>query len=955
VIGLGIDALNIGAGASHTCAVTYRHRLVDCWGDNEAGQLGDGTTTNSSTPVQVSGITSGQSVLFVSAGGLFTCAWSPTAVDCWGSNSDGQLGDGTNTDSSIPVAVQGLPSNLGTTLTFSGGKSPLVTGRAHACLLLPSGDVECWGANGDGQLGDGNTTPSSTPVSVVGLSGPADGLAAGGNSTCALLTSGAVECWGANDSGQLGDGTTNGSPTPVVAGISGATAVTMGTNHTCALKTHGAALCWGSNSDGEIGDGTTTERDLPTAVAGLSSGVSSIAAGAVQTCAIIGVSKAECWGAGGVVGDGTDAQQDQPALVSAGEPLRPPPTIDGTIPSYPDSTHPYLVGTALAGSQVNVYKASGCNAGSYSSIPATTFTTTGIDFFVSANSTTTFSATISGWGQTSGCSPDFTYSEKPPDTQITSGPGDPSFVSSASFAFSSHDSIATFQCSLDGGNWGACTSPKNYSNLSLGSHTFTVKAGDNLATDPTGASQTWTVSLPDTQIISGPDDPTYATSASFDFLSNDDAATLQCSLDGSTWTTCTSPASYSGLSLGVHSFEARAVSGLGPDPTPPSETWTINPPDTRITDGPASGTRYRNASFSFASDDALATFECSLDGSDWASCSSPQSYSGLAGGAHSFRVHALNELGDVDPTGASQTWTIDLTTPPTAALAPTAGVVGDSVTLDASASTDPPGGSIVDFKWDLGNGHFDHDTGGTPSITTTFANPGEVPVRVEVTDDLGLSDIASTTVPILRQGGVGVSINNGDYATNTANVQLDLVWPEGATKAEASNDGGFGPAGNTETVGVAPAIAWRLAAAGHKRFPKTVYLRFPDSSTPNVTYTDDIILDTTIPVVESATSAGVARAEARGSKSRGAGRDYKVRLRAKENLSGISELQFSTSHRGGTTLVLTDHTKRGILRLARTVTIPMTARPKWLRARSAAGNWSKWHRIAQPGKPHKKH
>jgi hypothetical protein len=263
----------------------------------------------------------------------------------------------------------------------------------------------------------------------------------------------------------------------------------------------------------------------------------------------------------------------------------------------------------------------------------------------------------------------FSFDANPPETTISSGPADPSNSSSASFGFSSSEAGSTFECRLDAGAWTACTSPKSYSGLTAGSHSFSVRATDPAGNvDATPATRTWTIDLtaPDTTITSGPANPTTATSATFDFTSEPGAG-FQCQLDGGGYTTCSSPKSYSGLGAGSHTFSVRAVDAAGNvDPTPATRTWTIDliAPETTITSGPADPTSASSASFGFTSE-AGATFQCQLDGGSWTACSSPQSYSGLAEGAHSFQVRATDTAGNVDPTPATRTWTIDLTAPET--------------------------------------------------------------------------------------------------------------------------------------------------------------------------------------------------------------------------------------------------------------------------------------------------
>ncbi len=292
-------AIAVSAGGSHTCALTTTGG-VKCWGKNQQGQLGDGTLVNRLTPVDVSGLSSG--VTAISAGVDHTCALTSAAgIKCWGSNYWGQLGDGTSTNRPTPVDVSGL----------IGGVSAMASGYAHTCALTTAGGVKCWGMNQSGQLGDRTIANRLTPVNVSSLSGGVMALVTGYNHSCALTTTGGVKCWGANYAGQLGDPTLgyNLVPGDVSSLSGGASAIAPGVgDHNCVLTTAGGIKCWGANGDGEVGSGTASlNQPTPIAVVTLNSGVVAVAVGSGYTCALTILGGIKCWGLNlrGELGDGT--------------------------------------------------------------------------------------------------------------------------------------------------------------------------------------------------------------------------------------------------------------------------------------------------------------------------------------------------------------------------------------------------------------------------------------------------------------------------------------------------------------------------------------------------------------------------------------------------------------------------------------------------------------------------
>jgi alpha-tubulin suppressor-like RCC1 family protein len=308
VSGLTSGVSAIASGYNHTCALTAGGG-VKCWGFNSYGQLGDGTTANSAVPVDVNGLTGG--VVAIAAGRDFSCAvTSEGAVKCWGLNNYGQLGDGTTTNSFTPVDVSGLTNS---TEIISIG-----TGY-HVCALTTSGGVKCWGYNAAGQLGNGTTENSSVPVDVNGLTSGVVDVSSGTSHSCAVTSGGGAVCWGDNSFGQLGDGTTTGSITPVnVSGLSsGASRIAAGFADTCALTAGGGVKCWGSGAFGALGNGTNVDSNIPVDVSGMSGGISAIYLGDYFGCAVTAGGGVKCWGknSNGQLGDGTQNNSNVPVDV----------------------------------------------------------------------------------------------------------------------------------------------------------------------------------------------------------------------------------------------------------------------------------------------------------------------------------------------------------------------------------------------------------------------------------------------------------------------------------------------------------------------------------------------------------------------------------------------------------------------------------------------------------------
>jgi alpha-tubulin suppressor-like RCC1 family protein len=307
-VGLSAGVAQISSGASHSCAVTTAGAAL-CWGANTNAQIGDGikTTVSRLTPTPVMGLSAGTAS--IQAGAVFSCALTTSgAVKCWGSNSNGELGDGTQTTQFAPVDVAGL----------SSGVTDLSVGWNHACAVTSTGGIQCWGANGGWQLGDGTQSNRSTPVNVIGLAGSAVRVSAGGSHTCAVISAGAVQCWGNNSFGQLGVGSLATATMPKNVGLTGVTKVATSDAHSCALTNTGAVYCWGANSYGQLGDGSKVTRNTPVQVLKLDSPAFDIDVGVGYSCAAT-TGGAMCWGLNelGSLGNGAGADSKYPVKVSS--------------------------------------------------------------------------------------------------------------------------------------------------------------------------------------------------------------------------------------------------------------------------------------------------------------------------------------------------------------------------------------------------------------------------------------------------------------------------------------------------------------------------------------------------------------------------------------------------------------------------------------------------------------
>lgn len=295
-------ATAIGVGAGFACAISSGSAI--CWGHNGFGQLGTGDVSPiNPTPAGVVGLSSG--VTDISLGSDHACAVASGTLYCWGTNFEGELGNGTNTDSNVPVAVAGMNS----------GVVSVGLGAHTSCAVLQDGTARCWGRDDADQVGMGDNHHSSPPVQVTGLLTPT-GVTAGYAHACAQVNGGA-KCWGAGDKGQLGNGVESDSIQPVdVSGlVSTATSLDAGDEHTCALDGT-LTKCWGNGGSGRLGNGSTSSSSIPVAVP-VNPFPVSVSAGAFHTCFSDGFN-ALCWGfgGGGRLGNGGTSNSSSPVGVT---------------------------------------------------------------------------------------------------------------------------------------------------------------------------------------------------------------------------------------------------------------------------------------------------------------------------------------------------------------------------------------------------------------------------------------------------------------------------------------------------------------------------------------------------------------------------------------------------------------------------------------------------------------
>jgi alpha-tubulin suppressor-like RCC1 family protein len=310
------DVTHVSSGREHTCAARGDFSAW-CWGENVSGQLGDGSTVmERSVPARVAGTgTSTVRVVQVGAGNNFSCARLTTGgVKCWGANNLGQLGNGTSgggSNTPVDVMLGGLMAR------------DLAVGRQHACVVTSTNRVLCWGHNVNGQLGIGNFDIAYDTPQMNSVTNAVD-VSAGGYHSCAARSSGEVLCWGLNDDGQLGNGLTTTSNTPVMASVIAGIdfdQVSVGQFHSCAHTTADRIYCWGDNTSSQLGNGGGADVTVPIQIV---TDYRQVNCGFAHCCGLTNGNQLFCWGngGGGKIGDGALTTRATPTAVVN---IPPPP------------------------------------------------------------------------------------------------------------------------------------------------------------------------------------------------------------------------------------------------------------------------------------------------------------------------------------------------------------------------------------------------------------------------------------------------------------------------------------------------------------------------------------------------------------------------------------------------------------------------------------------------------
>jgi hypothetical protein len=673
---------------------------------------------------------------------------------------------------------------------------------------MATGSVKCWGYNAQGELGDGTTTDSTTPVSVTGLASSVVAISSStGRQTCALETSGGIQCWGANYSGELGNGTTTNSSTPVdVTGLtSGVLAISAGGNHSCAVTSAGAAKCWGSNGFGALGNNSNTNSSVPVNVFGLSTGVAAISAGEDHTCAVTTASIIKCWGENfwGQVGDGTTSTAFAPVTVA----LNPPGAPTGAVatPGDGQATVTWSAPSSDGGGHVIRYTVTATPDGHQAVVDGTTLSAVVSGLTNGTSYTFTVVATNStGNGPPSLPSnaviPTSSGATVPePPTNVTATPGNArANVTWSAPSSDGGSSITGYTVTANPGGQTASvngsTFTANVTGLSNGtSYTFTVIATNMVGdSDPSSASNAVTprtVPGAPTNVVAtaGNQSASVTWSAPSSNGGSPITSYTVTSTTGGFSTTVngtTLTAVVSGLTNGTsYKFRVVATNAAG-DSAPSAQTNAVTPrdvpgPPTNVTASPgnASATVSWTAPLSNGGSALIGYVLTASPGGatkSVGSSTSSTSFTGLTNGtSYTFTIVATNAAGNSVPSAPS-----NAVTPRTVPGAPTnvvatAGNQSASVTWSAPSSN---GGSpITSYTVTSTTGGFSTTVNGTTltAVVSGLTNGTSYKFRVVATNAVGSGPQSTQSNAVIPQGVPGSPTN---VTASPGNASATVSW-----------------------------------------------------------------------------------------------------------------------------------------------------------------------------------
>ena len=850
----------------------------------------------------------------IAAGDRTNCVVVDGRLACWGSNNQGQIGDGTTSQRTMATYVPGLT-----------GVQSVVVSQDNTCVIVTGGGVKCWGDNTYGQLGNGVvSTDSLSPVNVCAVGGCSNGnlsgvtqISMGTGFACALLDTSGVACWGFNSNLQLGvTGGLMWTDVPVeVTGLSGVSAITSGREHTCAIVTGGTMKCWGRGAHGRLGDGATS-NSTPVAVDRVGvSDVTAIAATAEATCAIVTGSKVKCWGGDAANELGYDQGNPSPRTYDFG--------LATTFTTQTPVT-PQLGGVELTAKAIEAGPRAVCiisltdRLACWGSIAGLGIATGGTNFgsaFSSdwvagmtsttnvAVSTSTVCATNAGVVKCWGAGP---FGELGDGTTGTSP------LSAVSVL-----GLVTQTVSFDTlpGRTTA-DAPFTLNGTSSSGQSLTYSSGPSGVCSTSQSGGVWTLT------VAGPGTCTVEASAAGGMVG------------GTYYAPATSTRSFTVTSVApvVALAAASAVTTTGA-----TLSATVNPALLSTTSVFKYSTKQDLSGSTSVGSTVTAAGAGTVTVTATLSALSP-------GTTYYFSIEATNS------TGTSTAPTSSFTTvgfAPTATTGSATSISSSRATLNASVT---PGGLSTDVwftlgqKADLSDGRkieyraVSDLTAIDVSVTATgLSESTRYYYRVEASNGLGSAkgDIKSFTA----SRPVGITINDAAEFTNSRRVTVYATGQSGSTQVILSNDGGFGASQTFDLVDGYAEIPWTLVASRDERLPKTVYARFVQRfGSQSSTNTDDIILDTTAPVMTGATGASTASSPSNVTAAAAKKGGVKMTVRARDANSGIGKVQVKTSANGRITDVPTTSPKAS----SRTVRVNTTKKRLWVRVVDRAGNVSRW-------------